>query len=100
MNTAAPTKKKGDTVKKEHVEASVTSVANMLTEAKKVLCVPGYGMAMSAAQGSMGELARLLRDNGINMTFGIHPVAGRMPGQMNVLLAEARVPHEWVLEME
>jgi NAD(P) transhydrogenase len=102
MNTAAPTKKSGDTVKKEHVEASVTSVANMLTEAscKNVLCVPGYGMAMSAAQGSMGELARLLRDNGVNMNFGIHPVAGRMPGQMNVLLAEARVPHEWVLEME
>jgi NAD(P) transhydrogenase len=97
-----PTAKKAAGEKKEHVEASVTSVAAMLTagDCKNVLCVPGYGMAMSAAQGSMGELARLLRDNDINMTFGIHPVAGRMPGQMNVLLAEARVPHEWVLEME
>merc|ERR1719326_2389093 len=57
-------------------------------------------MAMARAQNAMGELASLLRNNNINMKFGVHPVAGRMPGQMNVLLAEAGVPHEWVLEME
>jgi NAD(P) transhydrogenase len=101
INTA-PAAKKDAKEKKDHVEASVASVANMLTQAdtKNVLCVPGYGMAVSAAQGPMGELAALLRENDINMNFGIHPIAGRMPGQMNVLLAEARVPHEWVLEME
>jgi NAD/NADP transhydrogenase beta subunit len=98
LNTAPAAKKDG--VKKDHVEASIDSVANLLCDSKEVLCVPGYGMAMSAAQGSMGALATLLRDNGISMKFGIHPVAGRMPGQMNVLLAEARVPHDWVFEMD
>merc|ERR1719162_1587813 len=57
-------------------------------------------MAMARAQAAMGEVASLLRSNKINLKFGIHPVAGRMPGQMNVLLAEAGVPHEWVLEMD
>merc|ERR1712032_68170 len=56
--------------------------------------------AMSRAQTAMGELASLLRNHNINMKFGVHPVAGRMPGQMNVLLAEAGVPHDWVFEME
>ncbi|CAE8716841.1 unnamed protein product [Polarella glacialis] len=72
----------------------------MLCNAKEVLVVPGYGMAMARAQGAMGELASVLRAHDINMKFGVHPVAGRMPGQMNVLLAEAGVPHEWVLEMD
>merc|ERR1719428_833094 len=55
---------------------------------------------MSRAQGAMGQLAQLCREKGIALKFGVHPVAGRMPGQMNVLLAEAGVPHEWVLEMD
>merc|ERR1712151_1328629 len=76
------------------------AVAQMLVDAKEVLIVPGYGMAMARAQTAIGELANLCRNNKINVKFGIHPVAGRMPGQMNVLLAEAGVPHEWVLEMD
>jgi NAD(P) transhydrogenase len=99
MNTAAPAKK-GDEAPKIHVETSIEATAVMLSEAKEVLVVPGYGMAMARAQTAMGELANLLRSNNINMKFGVHPVAGRMPGQMNVLLAEAGVPHEWVLEMD
>merc|ERR1740123_2301352 len=99
INTVAPAKK-GDEPKKEHVETSVSAVADMLVNAKEVLVVPGYGMAMARAQTAMGELATLLRNHNINMKFGVHPVAGRMPGQMNVLLAEANVPHDWVFEME
>merc|ERR1719440_435034 len=72
----------------------------MIAEAKEILVVPGYGMAMSKAQGALGELAQLCRSKDIKFKFGVHPVAGRMPGQMNVLLAEAGVPHEWVLEMD
>merc|ERR1711972_473940 len=71
-----------------------------VANAKEVLVVPGYGMAMARAQTAMGELAAVCRNNKINLKFGVHPVAGRMPGQMNVLLAEASVPHEWVLEMD
>jgi NAD(P) transhydrogenase len=99
INTVAPSKK-GDEPKKEHVETSVAATAELLANAKEVLVVPGYGMAMSRAQTAMGELASLLRNHNINMKFGVHPVAGRMPGQMNVLLAEAGVPHDWVFEME
>lgn len=100
MNTAPAASKASDDGPKEHVTTSVVAVADMLVNAKEVLCVPGYGMAMASAQGAMGELSTLLRENNINMKFGVHPVAGRMPGQMNVLLAEARVPHDWVLEMD
>jgi len=96
---AAPTKK-GDEAPKEHIETNVDAVAEMLSNAKEVLVVPGYGMAMARAQNAMGELAAVLRANKINLKFGVHPVAGRMPGQMNVLLAEASVPHDWVLEMD
>jgi len=99
INTVAPAKK-GDEPKKEHVETSIAATAELLANAKEVLVVPGYGMAMSRAQTAMGELATLLRSHNINMKFGVHPVAGRMPGQMNVLLAEANVPHDWVFEME
>ncbi|OLQ03186.1 NAD(P) transhydrogenase, mitochondrial [Symbiodinium microadriaticum] len=87
-------------VAEEHVECSVELCADMLVNAKEVLVVPGYGMAMARAQTPMGELASMLRKNNIVLKFGVHPVAGRMPGQMNVLLAEAGVPHEWVLEMD
>jgi NAD(P) transhydrogenase len=99
INTAPPAKK-GDEAPKVHMETSVEATAIMISEAKEVLVVPGYGMAMARAQTAMGELANLCRSNNIKMKFGVHPVAGRMPGQMNVLLAEAGVPHEWVLEMD
>jgi len=75
-------------------------VAALLAEAKDVVIVPGYGMAVARAQSAVAELATALRSKDIQVRFGIHPVAGRMPGQMNVLLAEAGVPYDWVLEME
>merc|ERR1719507_2828344 len=99
INTVAPAKS-GDTGPKEHTETSIDMVAELLSNSREVLVVPGYGMAMARAQTAMGELASVLRSNKINLKFGVHPVAGRMPGQMNVLLAEAGVPHEWVLEMD
>eukprot|EP00933_Yihiella_yeosuensis_P025459 TRINITY_DN1976_c0_g1_i4.p1 TRINITY_DN1976_c0_g1~~TRINITY_DN1976_c0_g1_i4.p1 ORF type:complete len:1035 (+),score=281.61 TRINITY_DN1976_c0_g1_i4:71-3175(+) len=99
MNNA-PVVKGQDTGPKEHVETNTAATSEYLVNAKKVLVVPGYGMALSQAQRSMGELASMLRKNDIEFKFGVHPVAGRMPGQMNVLLAEAGVPHEWVLEMD
>jgi len=100
INNAPVAKSKGDEGPKEHVETSVAAVAEMICNSREVLVVPGYGMAMARAQTAMGELASLCRNNKIALKFGVHPVAGRMPGQMNVLLAEAGVPHEWVLEMD
>merc|ERR1719464_2184600 len=99
MNSA-PVAKSGSVGPREHAETSVAATAELLANAKEVLVVPGYGMAMARAQTAMGEIASLLRGHKINLKFGVHPVAGRMPGQMNVLLAEAGVPHEWVLEMD
>merc|ERR1719491_2551095 len=84
-----PVVKGADTGPKEHTETSVAAVAELLVNAREVLVVPGYGMAMARAQTAMGELASVLRSNNIKLKFGVHPVAGRMPGQMNVLLAEA-----------
>jgi H+-translocating NAD(P) transhydrogenase subunit beta len=74
--------------------------AEMLREAKNVVIVPGYGMAVAQAQHTVYEITKLLREKGVNVRFGIHPVAGRMPGHMNVLLAEAKVPYDIVLEMD
>ena len=74
--------------------------AELLREAKSVVIVPGYGMAVAQAQHTVFEITKLLREMGVNVRFGIHPVAGRMPGHMNVLLAEAKVPYDIVLEMD
>jgi len=97
--TAAPSAKQ-DLGPREHIETTSDAVANMLAQSQNVIIVPGYGMAVARAQYAVGSIAQQLVDKGINVKFGIHPVAGRMPGQMNVLLAEAGTPYEWVHEME
>ncbi len=79
---------------------SATETADLLRESKSIIIVPGYGMAVAQAQHSVFELTKTLREKGVNVRFGIHPVAGRMPGHMNVLLAEAKVPYDIVLEMD
>ncbi len=84
----------------EVVPVEAHEVADMLTGSKEVMIIPGYGMAVAQAQHIVYEITTALRDKGVNVRFGIHPVAGRMPGHMNVLLAEARVPYDIVLEMD
>ncbi|RLV59979.1 Re/Si-specific NAD(P)(+) transhydrogenase subunit beta [Parashewanella curva] len=84
----------------EHRETLAEEVADMLNNARNVIITPGYGMAVAQAQYPVAEITQKLRDKGINVRFGIHPVAGRLPGHMNVLLAEAKVPYDIVLEMD
>ena len=90
----------GDADYGEHREVQAAGVAALLEEARSVVITPGYGMATAQAQYAVAELTRRLRDRGVNVRFGIHPVAGRLPGHMNVLLAEAKVPYDIVLEMD
>src|SRR5690606_33625051 len=84
----------------EHREVSAEEVAEMLKNSTSVIITPGYGMAVAQAQYPVHEITEKLRAQGINVRFGIHPVAGRLPGHMNVLLAEAKVPYDIVLEMD
>ena len=84
----------------EHRETTASEVAEMLANAHSVVITPGYGMAVAQAQYPVAEMTAKLRAKGVNVRFGIHPVAGRLPGHMNVLLAEAKVPYDIVLEMD
>ena len=84
----------------EQIAIDVDGVASALDDADSVIIVPGYGMAVAQAQQSVSELTRRLRAKGKEVRFAIHPVAGRLPGHMNVLLAEAKVPYDIVLEMD
>lgn len=98
----APAPAGGGTVQPagEVTPISAAETAELLKDAKNVVIVPGYGMAVAQAQHVVNEITKLLRGKGVNVRFGIHPVAGRMPGHMNVLLAEAKVPYDIVLEMD
>ena len=84
----------------EHRETTAEDTAELLKEASSVIITPGYGMAVAQAQYPVADLTRKLRDRGVDVRFGIHPVAGRLPGHMNVLLAEAKVPYDIVMEMD
>jgi NAD(P) transhydrogenase subunit beta len=95
----APRSSDGDDLG-EHQEITAEQAAEAVKDATSVVIAPGYGMAVAQAQYPVAELVAKLRERGINVRFGIHPVAGRLPGHMNVLLAEARVPYDIVLEMD
>ncbi|WP_433721350.1 Re/Si-specific NAD(P)(+) transhydrogenase subunit beta [Microbacterium laevaniformans] len=84
----------------EHHETDAAAVAELLRDARSVIITPGYGMAVAQAQYPVADLTKRLRERGVEVRFGIHPVAGRLPGHMNVLLAEAKVPYDIVLELD
>jgi H+-translocating NAD(P) transhydrogenase subunit beta len=90
----------GTTEDGEHTEITAEDAAELVRDAASVVITPGYGMAVAHAQGAVAELTRTLTERGVRVRFGIHPVAGRLPGHMNVLLAEAKVPYDIVLEMD
>ena len=90
----------GDEEQGEHRETDAESVADLLREASSVIITPGYGMAVAQAQYPVADLTERLRAKGVEVRFGIHPVAGRLPGHMNVLLAEAKVPYDIVMELD
>jgi NAD(P) transhydrogenase subunit beta len=89
-----------DTDYGDYREINAEDAADLLKDASSVIITPGYGMAVAQAQYPVADLTRKLRERGVNVRFGIHPVAGRLPGHMNVLLAEAKVPYDIVLEMD
>jgi NAD(P) transhydrogenase subunit beta len=101
FGTTSSSKSKASTdVQGDVTEIDIAETADLLSAAKQVVFIPGYGMAMAQAQHVVSEMSKILLAKGVNVRFGIHPVAGRMPGHMNVLLAEAKVPYDIVFEMD
>ncbi len=100
FGTEGGTAATGATPAGDVIAISAEETAQLLKSSKSVIVVPGYGMAVAQAQHAVYEITKVLRGRGVNVRFGIHPVAGRMPGHMNVLLAEARVPYDIVLELD